>query len=173
MDLSEVIDFANKAHGDVGRYNITMTLSPTNITVGGFVMDELAWDSIKYGDEEVDKVPNDKRGIYAFAVHHPSDVLPPHGYILYIGIAGKDSERALQERYRDYLNPKKVVKRPRIARMIGDWHPVLKFFFAPVADDVSTDDLKKIEQQLNTALMPPFSEGDLEAGTKAKRRAFR
>jgi len=40
-------------------------------------------------------------------------------------------------------------------------------------NDVSSDDLKELEKQLNTALMPPFSEGDLEADTKQKRRAFR
>jgi len=34
-------------------------------------------------------------------------------------------------------------------------------------------DLKALEAHLNTALLPPFSEGDLEAGTKRKRRAFR
>lgn len=173
INLDAVIDFANKAHDTVGRYNVTVTLTPENITAGEYALAQLAWESIKYGDEEIDRVPDNKRGIYAFAVNHPSNVLPPHGYILYIGIAGRDSDRSLQARYRDYLNAKKVVKRPRIARMIGDWHKVLKFFFAPIDDDVTSEDLKKLEQQLNTALMPPFSEGDLEAGTKAKRRAFR
>ncbi len=106
-------------------------------------------------------------------MHHPSPILPPHGYILYIGIAGRDSQRSLRARYRDYLNGKKVIKRPRIARMIGDWHTVLKFFFAPIEDDVPNDHLLTLERQLNTALMLPFAEGDLEAGTRAKRRAFR
>jgi len=173
MNLDAIVDFANKAHEAVGRYNFQVTLTPENIMVDEYALDQLAWGSIKYGEEEIDKVPHDKRGVYAFAVHHPSNVLPPHGYVLYIGIAGRDSRRSLQERYRDYLNHKKVVKRPRIARMIGDWHKVLKFFFAPVGDNVSPEDLKTLERQLNTALMPPFSEGDLEAGTKAKRRAFR
>ncbi|WP_296714943.1 hypothetical protein, partial [Tistrella sp.] len=39
--------------------------------------------------------------------------------------------------------------------------------------DGLSDDLQALEKQLNTALMPPFSEGDLEADTKQKRRAFR
>jgi hypothetical protein len=43
----------------------------------------------------------------------------------------------------------------------------------PVEDDFSSADLEKLEMQLNTALMPPFSEGDLEAETKKKRRAFK
>jgi len=173
MDLDAIIDFANKAHEEIGRFNVTVTLTPDNIMAAEYALAQLEWDSIPYGEDEIDKVPADKRGIYAFAVHHPSDVLPPHGYILYIGIAGRGSSRSLQARYRDYLNQKKVVKRPRIARMIGDWHKCLKFFFAPIEDNISSDDLEKLERQLNTALMPPFSEGDLEAGTRAKRRAFR
>ena len=140
---------------------------------GEHVIPALAWDSVSYGDEELDRVPDDRRGVYAFAVCRNSDVLPPHGYILYIGIAGKDSQRPLRERYKDYLNVKKVKKRARIARMIGTWHQVLRFFFAHVGDDFSSEDLKTLEKQLNTAIMPPFSEGDLEAETKQKRRAFR
>ena len=56
--------------------------------------------------------------------------------------------------------------------MIVDWHDVLRFFFAPVDDSVSSDDLKKLERQLNNALLPPFSRGDLDAGIKSQRRAF-
>ena len=172
MNLEEIVDFATAAHAEIGRYNVTVTLTPTNIMATEFALAALNWTSINYGPDEIEKVPDNKRGIYAFAVHHPSSVLPPHGYVLYIGIAGRDSDRSLRDRYRDYLNQKKVVKRPRIARMIGDWHKVLKFFFAPIEGDVSSEDLKKVEQQLNTALLPPFSVGDLEAGTKEKRRAF-
>ncbi len=50
----------------------------------------LTWDSILYGEEEIEKIPDDKRGIYAFIVCHNSNALPPHGYILYIGIAGSN-----------------------------------------------------------------------------------
>ena len=57
--------------------------------------------------------------------------------------------------------------------MIGTWHEVLRFYFAPVEDDVSTEDLQEIEKQLNTALMPSFSKGDLEADAKKKRSAFK
>lgn len=139
---------------------------------GDYAIPTLSWDSICFGDEELDRVPNDKRGVYAFAVCHKDEVLPPHGYILYIGIAGRDSERALRDRYKDYLNVKKVMKRDRIALMIGTWKQVLRFYFAPVGDEVSSEDLKAMEQQLITALMPPFSVGDLDADTRRKRRAF-
>lgn len=173
MKLDSLIDFANQATAEIAKFTVNMTLSPEKMMENGYPIPDLDWHSIRYGDAEINQVPNNRRGVYAFAVCQHSDVLPPHGYILYLGIAGRDSERPLRARYRDYLNEKKVIKRDRIARMIGTWHEVLRFFFAPVDDDFSSDDLKSLETQLNTALMPPFSEGDLKADTRRKRRAFR
>lgn len=173
MDLSDITDFVDQANNEIGKFQVTFTLSPTKLKFDAFNAPGLAWDSVKYGEAEIDRVPDDKRGIYAFSIHHPSQVLPPHGYILYIGIAGRKSERSLKARYKDYLNPRKVVKRDRIARMIGTWHEVLRFHFAPIDDAMTSEQLEKLERDLNTALLPPFSEGDLEADTKKKRRAFR
>ncbi|MCY4461719.1 MAG: hypothetical protein OXC26_15195 [Albidovulum sp.] len=171
--LDSLIDFANEAAAEIGKFKLPFIMSPDNMSAGGYVVTRLAWDSVCYGDEELERVPDDRRGVYAFVVCRDDNVLPPHGYILYIGIAGRDSDRPLRERYKDYLNERKVKKRAQIARMIGTWHPILRFFFAPVGDEVSNEQLKLLEQQLNTALMPPFSERDLEAETNQKRRAFR
>ena len=172
MNLESIIDFANKAHDEIGRYRIEVTLSPERLKFDTFAVNPLAWNSIPFGDEHIDQIPEDKRGVYAFAVCELNEALPPHGYVLYIGIAGRDSNRSLRERYRDYRNEKKVMKRAGIARMIGDWNDVLRFFFASVENNVSSDDLKELEIQLNSALMPPFSKGDLEAEIKEMRRAF-
>ena len=57
--------------------------------------------------------------------------------------------------------------------MIGTWHPVLRFYFAPVDNAVTSEQLEELEKQLNSTLLPPFAEGDLEAGIKQQRRAFR
>ena len=138
-----------------------------------YTIPALVWDSISYNNnKELAKVPADKRGVYAFAVCQYSKVLPPHGYVLYVGIAGRDSNRPLRERYKDYLNEKQVLKRERISFMIGTWHQVLRFFFAPVEDAVSSEELKALEKQISTALMPQFSKGDIEADLRRKRRAF-
>ena len=172
MNLDAIIDFADDATDEVGKYILRIALSPKKLMTEQYQINSLDWDSISYGEEELDRVPNDKRGIYAFVVCHENDVLPTHGYVLYIGIAGRDSNRSLRERYRDYLNDRKVIKREGIARMIGHWHQVLRFYFAPIEDDISSEDLKQLEQQLNSAFMPPFSKGDLDAETKKKMRAF-
>lgn len=173
MDLTSLIDFANEAEAEIGKYRVGMTLSPSKMGCDSYSVPNLNWQSIKYGEAELNQVPNDKRGIYAFAICELNAVLPPHGYILYIGIAGRRSTRSLRDRYKDYLNKNKVMKRSRIAYMIGTWHEVLRFFFVPVDDAMTSDELETLEEQLNTALLPPFSEGDLEAETKNKRRAFK
>ncbi len=173
MDINSVVDFVNQAQDEIGKFKFDVILSPDKLQRNDYILDVLNWDSILYDDaDELEKVPNDKRGLYAFAICHPSEVLPPHGYILYIGIAGRNSDRPLRARYKDYLNATKVKKRARIARMIGTWNEVLRFYFAPIEDDVSTEDLQEIERQLNTALMPTFSEGDLEADVKKKRSMY-
>lgn len=173
MDIDSLNDVVDRGHDEIGKYRLTVTLTPENILKEGYVIPVLTWNSISYGKDELEKVPNDKRGIYAFAISWNNDVLPPHGYVLYIGIAGRRSDRSLRERYSDYLKPSHVKKRFNIARMIRDWNKVLRFYFAPVDDNISSDDLIALEKQLNTALIPPFSLGDLEADTKKMRDAFK
>lgn len=173
MDLSQVIDFVDQADKEIGRYRTEFTISATNLQANSFVLPILAWQCIRYGRSELSQVPTDKRGIYAFVVSQPSPVLPPHGYVMYIGIAGRKSDRSLNARYRDYLNPQKIMKRQRIARMIANWREVLRFCFAPVDSSITSEQLEEMERQLSTAMLPPFSDGDLEATTKSKRRAFR
>ena len=172
MTLDLPIDFANRASQDIGRFRITFTLSPTQMMTDDYVVNQLTWYSIKYGKAQINEVPDDKRGVYAFVICQPNMILPSHGYVLYIGIAGKNSNRPLRERYKDYLNSKRIMKRTKIAFMIGNWHKILRFYYAPIDDVVSTDDLQRLELQLNTALLPPFSDRDMVADVRDMRRAF-
>jgi len=174
MGFDLLRDFANEANRDIGAFRLTFTLSPDNMRRDDYDVAELNWDSINFGDSgEIGKIPDDKRGIYALSVCHPNNHLSPHGYVIYIGIAGRRSDRPLRDRYKDYLNEKRVHKeRPALAYAIGNWQNVLRFFFAPVDDAVSSEDLEKLEEQINTALMPPYSFGDLEAETKRIKKAF-
>ena len=172
MDLFSLEDFANAATQEIAKFAVSFNLSPERLTSEDFGVGVLDWAHIPYGSEALEQVPNDKRGVYAFVACHENGILPPHKYVMYIGIAGRRSDRPLRDRYRDYLNPKSVKKRPKIARMIGTWHSVLQFHFASVEDGIDTDALEKIEKALNNALMPPFSQGDLDAELKQKRSAF-
>ena len=173
MDLKLLKDFVNEAYDQLGKYKIEVTLVPEQMMTQEYDVNLLEWNSVLFDNNDgLNEIPDDKRGIYAFAVSKSNKVLPPHGYILYIGIAGKDSNRSLRERYKDYLNARSVLKREGIAKMIVNWHKVLYFYFAPVDENITSEVLKKLEKQLNTALIPPFSINDLEADVKKKKRAF-
>ena len=169
----EVDDFNDQINQEIAIYAVRdMILNPDNLLANDFVIPVLDWRAIKFGPDEIEQVPDNRRGVYAFAVRVNSNVLPPHGYILYMGIAGRNSDRPLRERYRDYLSPAKVRKRGGIARVIGNWRNVLQFVFAPVEDHVSTQDLEQLERQLNTALIPPYSQRDMDADLRRKRAAW-
>ena len=174
MSFDLLRDFANEANREVGNFRLNFTLSPNKMRRDDYDLEALTWDSIHFGDDaEIEKIPNNKRGIYALTICHPGKVMPLHGYVIYIGIAGRRSDRPLRERYKDYLNEKRMQKeRPGLAYAIGTWQDVLRFCFAPVDDRFSSGNLEELEKKINTALMPPYSFGDLEANTKNKQKAF-
>lgn len=172
VDLSPLEDFANAATVEIAKFTVKFNLSPERLQSDEFGVDVLDWSHIPYGSNALEQVPNDKRGVYAFVACHENGILPPNKYVMYIGIAGRKSDRPLRDRYRDYLNVKSVIKRPKIARMIGTWHSVLQFYFAAVEDTIDSDTLEAIEEALNSALMPPFSQGDFDVELKKKRIAF-
>ena len=173
MDFSKIDDFAARADKEVGRFMLSFSLSPERLLMDKFELPKLDWKSVAYLDKKgIDKVPDDRRGIYAFAICVNGVVLPAHSYVLYIGIAGKNSHRSLKARYRDYFSESKVLPRVKVANMIAKWRTVLRFYYAPIENDVTSEQLEALEKQLNGALMPPVSVGDLEASLKRKRRAF-
>lgn len=172
VDLTELNDIVETGIKDISKYRFECILNAESLLAEEYDLEGLEWESIPYGEDQIDLVPDDRRGIYAFTLRAPHPVLPPHGYVMYIGIAGRRSARSLRSRYRDYLNTRKVAKRLTIARLIGTWHDMLQFQFAAVDEDMSSEELERLEEQLNSCMMPFFSDGDLEAETKAKRKAF-
>ena len=150
-------------------YALNFRLNPENMmSVNGL---SLQWDSIEYETGDVDKIPDDKSGIYAFAIKCSDDTLPPNCYIVYVGIVGKGGiGRSLRQRYKDYLQTSKVTARPNICKMISSWHSVLVFFFAPIDDSII--DLESLEKRVIGALHPPFCGGDYSSETKRAQSAF-
>ena len=171
-NLTEVFDFENQAHNTISRYKQDFILNPDHMARANYALPKLDWQSIKYGSEEIVRIPDNKRGLYAFVAQFPNEVFPPHGYVMYIGITGKNSNRSLRERYMEYIRERSIRRRPHIAIMIAKWHHILRFFYAPVDDDVSSEDLQEMEIQLNTSLMPPFAKQDLDAEVREMRKAF-
>ena len=172
LDLARLNAFVDPAAETFAKHKLDFVLSP-QLLQARFTLPNLTWQAIRFGDEAaLSDVPDDRRGVYAFVLQQESRVLPPHAYVLYIGLAGRSPKRSLRDRYREYLRASQLIRRARIARMIATWHDVLSFHFAPVEEDVTTEQLLRLERQLNSALVPPFSEQDLDAEIKRQRRAF-
>jgi len=169
----ELADFAKQANEVIGNYRLEFTIAPDKLRFSAYCLGGLKWDHIKFDPPEFDKLPNDKRGIYALVLCEPNATLPQHGYVIYIGIAGRNSNRSLRERCKDYLNAKKLIKhREGLAYAIGNWCDVLYLFYAPVDSTVSSEELQQLEKELNGALLPPYSRGDIEVKTKKLQKAF-
>lgn len=179
LNLTALIDAADRDTEEFGRYRLTFVLAQDKLLSAGETFPPLQWNSIRYAHKpDLHLVPDDKRGVYAFSISRPTASTPEHGYVLYIGLAGRDprsanrSPRSLRERYSDYLKEGYVNSRPTIRRMIAYWSEVLQFSFAAVDDDISYDELHRLERHLNDTFVPPFSQADYSTETRQRRAAF-
>ena len=172
LNLSAIRDRVDLATQAIAKHKVRFTLHPGYMSTTAFSVDQLTWSLVKYGVDHADSVPSNTRGVYAFVVSRCSDMLPNHAYVMYVGLGGKGSNRSLRARYGDYLNTKKILKRDRITRMIGTWSDLLHFAYAPVPNTLPSKDLVALELEINSALLPPFSKGDIKATIKKMQRMF-
>ena len=172
LDMAALAAQNDAALNQIKAYEIRFVLNTEAILALDPSENPFHWNSITFGKDEIKHVPNDQRGLYAFIIADLRTFLPPHGYIMYIGIAGRRSCRSLRARYQDYFEPSELARRPALGRMICYWHPILRFHFAPVDDNVTSAELEVMEQRLITAFLPPCSKGDIKADTRAMMAAF-
>jgi hypothetical protein len=132
---------------------------------------KLSWTPVAFKPENKEHIATE-RGVYAFVVKSDFDDLPPHGYVMYMGITGQESEkRSLRVRYNDYLLHQKrprPKKRVGIHHMLNLWKDCLYFYFAPVP---APHDLGAIEVALNDCLVPPFVQDDFSAEVRQAKIA--
>lgn len=172
LDMKTLARQNDAALAETKAYEIKFILNTDAILALKPSENPFHWNSIGFGKDEIQDVPNDQRGLYAFIIADQRTFLPPYGYIMYIGIAGRDSDRSLRARYEDYFKQSEVARRPALRRMIVTWHRILRFHFAPVDDNISSEELKAMEKRLITAFLPPCCKDDIEADTMAKMAAF-
>lgn len=130
----------------------------------------LRWKEVKFEPASRTLIPQ-SRGVYAFIAQPEGPGLPPHGYLMYVGITGDATSRTLRTRYGDYLVEQKVLKRANIHFMLKNWAGHLRFSFAPVLDRRYS--LRSLEKKLCDALIPPFNSNDFSAELRPKVRAMR
>jgi hypothetical protein len=112
-------------------------------------------------------------GIYAFVIKSPCLGLPPHGYILYIGITRKRKRNVfLRTRFSEYIREQASgsPRREQIGDMLTRWRDAIYFYFAEVDDELMP--LHELEELLNDAIQPPKVSNDYSADVRRARRAF-
>jgi hypothetical protein len=130
---------------------------------------KLDWKKTRFDPSGRVAVPQE-RGIYAFTLELTQTKLPPHGYILYVGITGDNSNATLRGRYGQYLlNLQNEDGRPAVFYMMRNFKDHLFFNFAALPN--STADLAKIEKAFINAVMPPVNKRDFEARIGAAKAA--
>lgn len=131
----------------------------------------LNWQKVKFDAAGKAHVP-EERGLYIFTLEVENLGLPPHGYIMYIGITGNTSNANLRKRYAQYLlEAKKGTGRPLVVFMLNEWKGDLFFNFIPVPD--KTVDLAVIEQSFINTVIPPINASDFDGEIgPAKKASF-
>lgn len=131
----------------------------------------LMWEKVKFAPSNRSAIPKE-RGIYAFVLELSPTKLPPHGYILYVGITGDDSNSNLYKRYGQYLLAHRNQDgRPAVYYMMDNWSEELFFHFVPLPN--INIDLAKMERAFINAVLPPVNKRDIDAKiTSAKAAVF-
>ena len=130
---------------------------------------ELRWRCLKFCPSNRSRVPSHS-GIYAFVVRKQPSAFPPHGYIMYVGMAGRDGGGSLQARYSNYFSEKRTLKRPKVHYMLNKWAGHLYFYYAPIKKTAC--DIHKLEQHLCDAIIPPCNINDFSARIRSLVGAF-
>lgn len=155
---------------ELRKFKMTFVVSPKNWQNFSTPV-PLNWVSVRFTSANRISVPTEK-GVYAFVIGHHDTGLPPHGYPMYVGQTGHDSNQTLRLRYGVYLSDQKSKsdKRPKVKELLTRWKDCLFFYYAPVTDRRYS--LKKLEAALNDSLIPPCSTNDFSAGVRTAVRAL-
>lgn len=148
---TDIVDAVNKLKEYVQQF----LLSPERWSTLDIPVYE--WQSIHFAEGNAVSIPK-TRGIYCFVVKCNSELVPSHGYIMYVGITGNENKRTLRDRYREYVREMVRAKRYNIHYMLNMWENHLYFNFIEVHD--TSVDLSKIERNLISALFPPYNTTD-------------
>jgi hypothetical protein len=125
----------------------------------------LAWQTVPFRTGGSLAVPA-HGGFYCFVVGNSAVQLPLVLFPLYAGETDN-----LRRRYRDYLREKDAAAgRWHVRKFLKVFWGEVAFAFAPL--DVDLAERRRIELELNDALLPPYSKRDFSAKVKKKKGAW-
>ncbi len=131
----------------------------------------LTWQKVAFNAASRAEVPR-SRGLYAFAVQPPHSDFPASTYLFYIGEVGATNSpgRTLWQRFKEYLDKLKVIKRPSVGMLLNRYNGYVDFYYCEL--DPAAVDIKAIESALITALWPKANIRDFAVEVRQVRQAF-
>lgn len=160
----DLVNFTKKYKGNLHEFFLDMTSWKKFKT-----KNKLDWQKTPFGAGGIAVVPHE-RGIYAFTLELTSAKLPAHGYILYVGITGDDSNANLYKRFNQYLlSLTSEDGRPAVVYMMKNWKDHLFFNFVSIPK--KSVDLAKLERAFINSVMPPINKRDFDAKIGAAKAA--
>lgn len=112
----------------------------------------LKWHKVKFQPKNVNRLPDDAKGIYTFVVKPGIANHPSCSYLMYVGKAEKQD---LRVRFSQYFKEKKkgeLSRRPHVTEMLLKWDEFLWFYYAEISD---ISKIRLIEEELLAAYLPP------------------
>jgi len=128
------------------------------------LLHDLQWHSVKFLQENKSAVES-KRGVYTFSVQMEGHMVPPSGYVMYVGKASN-----LRRRYNEYFREKEYKydsHRYHIACLLSRWVNYIYFNFSYIKDETSEADIEKV---LINGMQPPFNRSSFEGILGISRR---
>ena len=148
-----------KAQHETLSYDQTFTLWATgweNYPVSV----SLNWKSVKFERENRTTIP-ETQGLYAFFIEPQVADFRNHGYLMYIGETGQDSDNNLRARFSEYFSYKSNYKRPHIHWLLNRWEGYLYFYYVEIPHN--TMNLNELETMLLDTFLPPYNLKDFSA----------
>ena len=126
-------------------------------------------NSDKQLSEEVDKLPNDRGGVYIYSIEN--SLVPSLGsYIMYVGRARKTEYENLRIRIKAHFSQyKRHEENERLERVFDNWKQYVYLSYLPMDGN---DVIDLMENQLITALTPPCNKQYLAPRVRRKLSAF-
>jgi hypothetical protein len=112
----------------------------------------LVWHAVRFDRANLNRVPDNAKGVYTFIVKPGIANHPSCAYLMYVGKAEK---QALRDRFSQYLAEKdkgENSRRPHVTEMLLKWEGFLWFYYAEISD---TTRIRRVEDDLLTAYLPP------------------
>ena len=130
----------------------------------------LKWERVDFLASSKTSLP-DKKGLYAMTIRAPNPDFPPNSYLFYVGEVGaKSSEkRTFPRRFQEYLDEYRQITRPNVAIFLHSYRGYIDFHYCELDESA---DIKSLESDLITYLLPIANRRDIEPEIGIVRRAF-